>query len=162
MNDTSLDAKFEDGDESPLQLVALDQEDLKILSALAQDAVFPASEMAWDSGRRRFSMLLNRFRWEDAQAGSPASRPVERVQSVLSVTDVLKVQSQGIAQTDKEAILSLLSVSFTEKEDGMGRVEFTLAGDGAIALEVETLNITVQDVTRPYVAPSKMTPEHPE
>ena len=48
------DASFEDGREAPLHLGALDAEDLKILSTLAQDAVFPAGEMKWLPRERRF------------------------------------------------------------------------------------------------------------
>lgn len=154
------DARFEDGGESALKLVALDHEDLAVVSALVQDAVFPANEMSWDPSRRRFALLVNRFRWEDKKAAEARGRPVERVQSVLSVSDVQKVQSQGVQKGDKDMILSLLSLSFTPGDDGMGRIELVLAGDGAIALEVEALDVTLQDVTRPYIAPSKHTPQH--
>ena len=37
------DARFEDGREAPLNLGALDADDLKVISSLAQDAVFPGS-----------------------------------------------------------------------------------------------------------------------
>ena len=59
------DASFEDGRERPLNLGALDQDDLQVVSTLIQDAVFPASEMIWDASQRRFAILINRFRWED-------------------------------------------------------------------------------------------------
>lgn len=162
MSDSQEDARFEDGGETPLRLLAMDGDDLNVISSLVQDAVFPASEMAWDGSRRRFALLLNRFRWEDVPAAERRARPVERVQSVLTVSDVLKVQSQGLDRGDKDTILSLLSISFTGTQDGMGRLELTLAGDGAIALEVEALDVTLQDVTRPYIAPSQHTPKHPE
>ncbi|GHE98872.1 hypothetical protein GCM10016455_19570 [Aliiroseovarius zhejiangensis] len=162
MSNSDQDARFEDGAEAPLRLMAMDDEDLQVISALVQDAVFPASEIAWDARHRRFALLLNRFRWEDMPAAQRRQRPVERVQSVLSVSDVLKVQSQGFERGDKDLVLSLLSLSFVPAEDGMGRLELVLAGDGAIALEVETLDVTLQDVTRPYIAPSRHTPEHPE
>jgi len=105
------DASFEDGAERPLRLMARDKEDLQVLSALIQDAIFPATEMTWDRKARRFALLLNRFRWEDA--------------------------------------------------DGTGRVVLNLAGDGAVACDVETLEVVVKDVTRPYVAPSGKAPSHP-
>ncbi|MCI2399144.1 DUF2948 family protein [Aliiroseovarius subalbicans] len=158
----SDDAKFEDGGDQPLRLMALDADDLSVLSALAQDAVFPITEMTWQPSQRRFALLLNRFRWEDKPAADRRGRPVERVQAVLAVNDVMKVQSQGLDRGDADMVLSLLSVSFAPGEDGMGRIELTLAGDGAIALEVEALDVTLRDVTRPYLAPSKHTPEHPE
>jgi len=156
------DARFEDGGERPLRLMALDADDLKVISALAQDAVFPITEMSWQPARRRFALLLNRFRWEDADKAATRGREVERVQSVLAVSDVLKVQSQGVDRGEKDLVLSLLSIAFEPAEDGMGRLVLTLAGDGAIALEVEALDVTLQDVTRPYVAPSHQTPHHPE
>ncbi len=153
------DARFEDAREAPLHLKALDAEDLQVISALVQDAVFPVTEMTWDQAGRRFALLLNRFRWEDARAAT-RRRDYERVQSVLIIEDVLKVSTQGMKQADKDVILSLLSMSFELGEDGMGRVELTLAGDGAIALEVEALEVTLKDVTRPYVAPSRAQPSH--
>lgn len=156
------DARFEDGGDKPLRLMALDGDDLQVVTTLTQDAVFPITEMTWQPSQRRFALLLNRFRWEDRQAAERRGREVERVQSVLAVNDVMKVQSQGLDRGDKDMILSLLSITFMPGDDGMGRIELTLAGDGAIALEVEALDVTLRDVTRPYVAPSKHTPKHPE
>ncbi|MEL6416944.1 MAG: DUF2948 family protein, partial [Pseudomonadota bacterium] len=45
-------------------------------------------------------------------------------------------------------------------EDAAGQVLLTLAGDGAIRLEVEALEVTLKDVTRPYRAPSGKAPDH--
>jgi len=158
----SEDARFEDGGEAPLRLMAYDAEDLAVISALAQDAVFPATEMRWQPARRRFAALINRFRWEDVEQAARRRRPVERTQSLLVVSDVEKVQTQGVDPSEKDLVMSLLSVSFEPGEDGTGRVILTLAGDGAIALAVEALDVVLQDVTRPYVAPSRHTPRHPE
>lgn len=153
------DATFEEGAERSLQLTAQDAEDLQVVSAFVQDAVLPGSEMSWNPNKRRFGMLLNRFRWEDKDRAAKRGRPVERVQSVLAVDDVMRVQSTGVTR-DGDTILSVLSLSFQPGEDGTGRIEVTLAGDGAIGLEVECLNVTLKDVTRPYLAPSRRTPSH--
>jgi len=151
------DASFEDGREGPLNLGAVDGEDLKVISSLAQDAVFPITEMSWRPGQGRFAILLNRFRWEDE---GQARHGPERVRSVLAVDNVLKVASQGIDRSDPDMILSLMSVAFEAGEEGAGHVLLTLAGDGAIRLSVDALEITLKDVTRPYRAPSGKTPEH--
>lgn len=156
------DATFEEGGEAPLRLRAEDADDLSVIASLTQDAVFPASEMTWQKKRRRFAILLNRFRWEDRVAAERRGRAYERVQSVLVVDDVLKVQSQGVERGDQDTIMSLLSITFEPGEDGTGRVILTLAGDGAIALDVEALDVTLKDVTRPYIAPSRKVPDHPE
>ena len=152
------DAKFEDAREAALNLGALDMDDLQVISGLAQDAVFPVTEMTWRPGARRFALLLNRFRWED----DAASRAPERVRALLVIDGVLRVASQGVVRTDTDLILSLLSITFEPGEDGAGHVLLTLAGDGAIRLEVEALDVTLKDVTRPYVAPSGKTPHHPD
>lgn len=158
----SEDAKFEDGAERPLRLKAEDVEDLKVLSALVQDAVLPASEMRWDRARRRFSCLINRFRWEDKVVAERQGRGFERVQALLVVEDVLRVSQQGLAKRDADVVLSLLSLTFEPREDGTGRLELTFAGDGAVALDVEALSLVLQDVTRPYVSNAGVAPSHPE
>ncbi|KPA23566.1 hypothetical protein shim_01750 [Shimia sp. SK013] len=154
------DARFEDGGDKPLNLGALDAEDLKVLSTLMQDAVFPASEMQWIPSERRFAVLLNRFRWEDLKAAETRKRAVERVQSLLVFDNVVHVASQGVARGDADTILSLLSVAYTAGEDADGVIELMLAGDGGIRLQVEALEVSLRDVTRPYVAPSKSAPQH--
>lgn len=156
------DARFEDGAEVPLYLGAADADDLRVISALCQDAVFPITEMSYARNRREFALLLNRFRWEDRDAAERAGRSYERVRSVLLLRDVMAVRSQGIVRGDRDTVLSLMSISFEPGEDGAGQVILTLAGDGAIALEVEALDATLRDVTRPYLAPSHRAPEHGE
>ncbi|MBO9447282.1 DUF2948 family protein [Ruegeria sp. R14_0] len=156
------DASFEDGREAPLNLGAEDADDLQVISTLTQDAVFPITEMTWRPSERRFGLLLNRFRWEDKDAATRRDRPFERVQSVLVFDSVLSVASQGVDRSDKDMVMSLLSVDFEPGEDGAGAIMLTLAGDGAIRLSVEALDVTLKDVTRPYQAPSGHAPHHPE
>ena len=155
------DARFEDGAEQPLRLFAHDAEDLAVISALVQDAVFPSAEMAWHPRQRRFAILLNRFRWEDRDAAALAGRKFERVRAVLEINDVVRVRSQGFARGAQDLVLSVLSIQFDAQEDGMGEILLTLAGDGLVALQVECVNISLVDVTRPYIAPSGQAPNHP-
>ena len=155
----SEDARFEDGREAPLNLGALEADDLRVISALVQDAVFPAGEMTWRPKQRSFAILLNRFRWEDRGRDRHGA---ERVQSLLVFENVLKIASQGVARGDKDLILSLLSIDWQPGEAPGGSVELTLAGDGAIRLEIEALEVMLKDVTRPYRAPSGKAPGHPE
>ena len=154
------DASFEDGAETPLALIAADADDLQVMSALLQDAVLMVSDMRYDAKRREFGVLLNRFRWEDRAAAERAGRAYERVRCLLVFNDVLAVRSQGVQQQDKDTVLSLLSVGFEPGADGTGRVILTLAGDGEMALDVEAVNATARDVTRPYAAPSRKMPRH--
>lgn len=154
------DASFHDGREAPLNLGALEVEDLNVISTLVQDAVLPAKEMSWRAKEHRFALLLNRFRWEDQQAAERRGRAYERVQSLLTIETVLAVSSQGVNPKERDLVLSLLSVSFEPGEEGSGHVLLTFAGDGAIRLQVEALEVSLRDVTRPYIAPSKSFPAH--
>lgn len=151
------DARFEDGREAPLNLGALDAEDLSVIAALAQDSVFPASEMRWLNSQGQFALLLNRVRWEDP---GRRRRAPERVQSVLMFNNVRHVASQGVTKGDADTVLSLLAIDFDETDAPSGHITLTLAGDGAIRLEVEAVEVTLKDVTRPYVAPSRKLPVH--
>lgn len=153
------DARFEDGREAPLNLGALDADDLAVISSLVQDAVFPASEMKWDRANNRFALLVNRVRWED---DGKTRHAVERVQSLLSFSNVQGVASQGVPKGDADTILSVLTVTFEQADAPSGHVILTLAGDGALRLTVEALEVSLKDVTKPYTAPSKKLPEHPE
>lgn len=152
------DARFEDGDDRPLRLRALDPEDLSVVASLVQDAVFPITDMSWSREKRRFSILINRFRWEVA---APGLAP-ERVRAVVAIEDVAAVRSQGIDRSDPETVLSLLSMGWDPADDGTGRITLVLAGDGAIEVQVEALEVILRDVTRPFVAPSGQIPSHPE
>ncbi len=156
------DAKFSDGAEQPLRLKAESVDDLAVISTYVQDAVGQNSEISWLTKKHRFAVLLNRFRWEDRTNAEQQGRPYERVQSMLVVESTLKVSAQGLDPTDKDMAFELLSVSFDAGEDGAGQVVLTLAGDGAIALDVECLDVTLSDVSRPYVARSTHVPTHPD
>lgn len=154
------DARFEDGEDQPLHLAAQDGESLGILSALLQDAVFPIPEMAYAKQRRRFALMLNRFRWEDRAQAQATGRRFERVQSLLVFQDVLSVQTFGIDRADTNTVLSLMQISFAPGPDGTGVATLILSGDGSVALQLEALDVQLRDVTRPYLAPSGKAPDH--
>lgn len=155
------DARFADADPRPLALRAEDADDLRIVSALAQDAILPASEIRYDAKTRRLALLINRFRWEDAPQARAEGRGFERVQALLSVGDILKLRSDGIDR-DADTVLELLALSWKPGDDGTGTLSLEFAGDGTLAAEVECITVDLRDVTRPYFAPSGKSPEHPE
>ncbi len=129
-----------------------------MISALCQDAVFPAHEMTWRPRERRLALLLNRFRWEDTGRDRHGA---ERVQAVLIVDQVLGVASTGFARGEKDLVLSVLSLDWAPDADPPGgTLTLMLAGDGAIRARVEALELTLKDVTRPYRAPSGRAPDH--
>lgn len=155
------DASFSDGAEKPARLRAENAEDLAVISSFTQDSVGQNSETSWQPKRHRFSLLINRFRWEDKEAAEAQGRPYERVQSTLVIDGALKVKGEGVDPYDKSQIFSLLSISFVPSDDGAGILSLVLSGDGAIHLDVECVDVTLTDVSRPYVARAKHVPNHP-
>ena len=158
----TMDAKFEDGGEVPLNIGALDSEDLTVISAMVQDAVLPIGEISWQANQRRLALLINRFRWEDKTNAERQGRPVERVQSLLVFDTVLSVASQGLDRSQKDLVLSVLSITTENAENGDCFFTVTLAGDGALRIRVEAVEVHLRDVTRPYAAPSRKSPHHPD
>ncbi len=152
----SQDARFEDAGGAPLNLGAMDADDLSVLSALLQDAVLTAADVSWQKRHQRLALLVNRLRREDGVHVEPP----ERVRAMVVVDNVLGVSAQGVTPGDADAVLSILSVTFEPGEDGTGEVLFTLAGDGAIRARIEALELRLRDVTRPYAAVSGKAPDH--
>ena len=155
------DASFADGAEKPVRLRAENTEDLAVISALIQDAVGQNGETSWQMKNHRFALLINRFRWEDKEAAEARGRPYERVQSTLVIDGALKVGGEGLNPADKAQIFALLALEFAAAEDGAGTMSLILQGDGAIHLQVECIDVTLTDVSRPYVARAKHVPHHP-
>ena len=149
------DARFEDGPSRPLNLGAHDLEDLNIISALAQDAILPLSQISWNKSRHRLALLINRLRREETP-----DHP-ERVQSLLVINTALTLSAQGSINNGKESILSLLAITFTpDNEPPGGILTLTFAQNTALRARVEAIDITLRDVTRPYLAPSGKIPDH--
>lgn len=155
------DARFADADPRPLALKAEDEVDLRILSSLVQDAVLTGADISHDMKARRLALLVTRFRWEDAEAAQGEGREFERVRSLLVISDVMRVVSDGIAP-DEETVLELLAIRWLPGDDGTGRLSLDFAGDGTILAEVECINLDLRDVTRPHRAVSGKAPSHPD
>jgi hypothetical protein len=113
--------------------------------------------------RRRFAVLLNRFRWEDRAAAERAGRPFERVRAFLVFDNVLAVRARGIDPRQRDVALSILKIDFApEADEGAagGRITIALAGGGEVALEVECIEARLVDLTRPWEARAAHAPDH--
>lgn len=157
------DASYSDADfaDRPLRLAARIADDLSVLSALVQDAVGHAGDVAWMPRRRRLALVLNRFRWEDRDAAERAGRPYERVRSALIFDGVLAARCRGVDPGDRQAAISVLGIGFRPDGDCGGRITLALAGGGEIALDVECIEARLTDLTRPWEARSDRAPDHP-
>ena len=129
----------------PLRLIAEDREDLTVISAAVQDAVTKAENLRYDGRRRRFTLELNRFRWEEAKGGK--GRTKSRVRSLLAIDGVLSVKTRGISKdADPDMVYSILNITFqADDEPPGGIITLLFAGDGELALTVEAIDVTLLD-----------------
>ena len=137
-----------------LKLLALDSEDLDVISATTQDAIVRVGDMGYARADRRFALLMNRYAWED---GGNAKAGV-RKRAALHFDRVTWVKVAGIDTNSVEGALELLIIRFIESEAPSGWVDLAFAGGGTVRLEVEVLEARLQDLGSAWAAKAK--PEH--
>jgi hypothetical protein len=128
---------------SELKLVALDEEDLKIISAYCQDAVLKAGNMIYDSGRKQVVSQMNRFVWEKKTGFF--RRNYERRLAALHFEGVTRVRMTGIDRA-RDDVLELLALRFLAGDAPSGTVELVFAGQAAIRLDVEYIEARLADL----------------
>lgn len=150
-----------------LKLIALDPEDLGIISAHLQDAVVRVGDMAFLPHEGRFAMILNRFDWAKApsadRANSNSKDGAQRRRAGLRLDRVRSAKLQGLDLKDKRAVLSLLAVTYTGGPDDQspeGDVTLTFSGGAAIRLGVECIEAELKDLGAAWAAQG--VPQHPE
>jgi hypothetical protein len=127
-----------------LKFVALDGEDLEVVSTHLQDAVVKPAEVLWRPQEHRLVLALNRFDWEGAvQAGKPEYR---RRRAALRFERVQSCKCRAIDPQQQGDVLNLLSVEFTETDAPAGLVTLNFSGGAAIRLEVECLEAELADL----------------
>jgi len=136
-----------------LKLVALDDQDLSIVSAHVQDAVMKVGDLEFLPAAKRFVLTMNRFVWE-AKSGLFRQHN-ERRQAVLHFDRVLGVKTNGIARNKPAEVLSLLAISFVEISKPAGIVELIFAGGGTIMLDVECIEARLADIGGAWEATSR-------
>ena len=134
-----------------LRLTALDGEDLGVISAHMQDAVLLVGDMAYSKARKQFALVANRFAWDEVELHL-------RRRAGLHFDRVLAVKTLNIRAGDKNAVLSLLSISFAETDAPSGEVLLTFSGGGTIRLIVECLECQMQDLGPAW--PTEHVPHH--
>ncbi|MCH9806729.1 MAG: DUF2948 family protein [Alphaproteobacteria bacterium] len=153
---------------SDLKLIALDAEDLNVISAQLQDAVGRIGDIAYDRKGRRLAMVMNRFDWStaaNAASGRTAGNEkasageFERRQSGLRFEGVTGVRTKGIDRSKPNDILSLLAISFEQNEAPSGTISLLFADGPQIALDVEYIECELKDLGAVWA--TRNLPQHP-
>lgn len=130
-----------------LKLVALDKDDIAVVSAHVQDALVKVADIFWQPREHRFVMALNRFDWMSAvDAKAEAMTDYRRCRTALRFERVLACKCRNVNPSDRNARLNLLAVEFIERDPPSGVVTLTFSGGGVIRLEVECLEAELADL----------------
>ena len=135
-----------------LKLVALDQDDLHVLSAHLQDALVRVGDLAYLPGQRRFALAARRFDWEVDADGPPRRRLTG-----LHFDRVRAVRCRGIDRSNPDRVLNLLAVTFSETDAPSGSATL-LFSEGAVQIDLECIEGQMKDLGPVWEAESR--PRH--
>ncbi|WIY53121.1 DUF2948 family protein [Devosia sp. YIM 151766] len=134
-----------------LKLIALDSEDLEVVSAHVQDAVIRVADMGYARGDRRFALLMNRFDWTSDKPRTKALRK----RAALHFDGVSHVAYAGFDPAAPEGVLELLAIHFDQEDPPAGLVELRFAGGGTVRLSVDYLEARLADLGAAWAASGK-------
>jgi len=124
-----------------LRLVALDEEDLAIISTHLQDAVIRVGDLQYLPREKRFVLCARRFDWE-CQSGEPPRRRL----TGLHFERVIAVRTRGIDREKPDDVLNLLAVAFTPTEAPSGRATLVFSDGSAVQLDLECIETQMKDL----------------
>jgi hypothetical protein len=125
----------------PLRLIALDAEDLTVISAHVQDAVVKVGDLAWLPTEKRFALMLRRYDWEGAASGQHRRRL-----TAMHFDRVTELKALNIDPKAKETVLNLLAVTFTPSDAPAGELVLTFSGGAALKLRAECIEAQLKDL----------------
>jgi hypothetical protein len=139
-----------------LKLVALDKDDLEVLSAHLLDASVKVADIRWLPQEKRLVLGLDRVDWLAANGNHPEFR---RCRTGLRFERVFACKCRSVSPSNKNAVLNLLAVDFLERDSPGGIVTLTFDGGAALRLEVECLEAEMADLGPSWACEC---PEHSE
>ena len=126
-----------------LKLIALDADDLAVISTHVQDAHVQTADIIWRQGEKRLVVGMSRLDWEQTLAGETAPR---RLIAALRFDRVLACKSRNIDVQAPEAALELVGIEFHPGDAPSGCALLMFSQGGALRLDVECLECELTDL----------------
>jgi len=130
-----------------LKLIALDADDLAVISTHVQDARIQPSDVIWRQSEKRLVVGMSRLDWEQTLEGEAEPR---RLVAALRFDRVLACKSRNIDLGAPDKILDLVGIEFHPQggrdEEPGGSALLLFAHGGAIRLDVECLECQLTDL----------------
>ena len=98
---------------APVKLIALDADDLAVISAHVQDAVVKSADIIWRQSEKRLVIGMSRLDWERTLEGETSPR---RLISALRFDRVLACKSRNIDLEAPQVQLEMLGIEFHPTE----------------------------------------------
>jgi hypothetical protein len=124
------------------RLIALDADDLAVISAHVQDARVQTGDIIWRQSEKRLVVGMNRLDWEQTLDGETEPR---RLIAALRFDRVLSCKSRNIDLDAPETVLELLGIDFHPGEAPGGSIVLMFSHGGAVRLDVECLECELAD-----------------
>jgi hypothetical protein len=125
------------------KLIALDADDLVVISAHVQDAAVNVGDIIWRQSEKRLVVGMSRLDWDQTISGEVTPR---RLVSALRFDRVLACKSRDIDLDTPDVALELLGIEFHHGEAPSGSAVLMFAGGGALRLDVECLEVELADL----------------
>ena len=139
-----------------LKLLAISEEDLKVIAAHLQDAIVSIQDIANLKKNRIFLIQLNRFMWEDIEKG--VFRKNKRISTILKFDNVISVLSKNVNSKVDKKFLDFLTIESNLLSDKSYEIKLIFSGDAAIKIKTEVIDVTLDDQGSPWE--SKTQPKH--
>jgi hypothetical protein len=127
-----------------LKLIALDDDDLAVISTHVQDARVRICDIIWRHGDKRLVIGMSRLDWEQTLAGETAPR---RLAAALRFDRVLSMKSRNIDLAAPEAVLELVGIEFSADAAPGGSALLLFSRGAALRLDVECLECELTDLS---------------
>ena len=126
-----------------LKLIALDADDLAVISAHVQDARVQASDILWRQDERRLVIGMSRLDWEQTLSGETSPR---RLIAALRFDRVLSCKSRNLDSAAAATALELVGIEFHPADTPSGSALLLFSHGGALRLDVECLECELTDL----------------
>ncbi|MBY0381255.1 MAG: DUF2948 family protein [Xanthobacteraceae bacterium] len=125
------------------KLIALDEDDLAVISAHVQDASVHIADIIWRPQEKRLVVGMKRIDWDQVLCGELEAR---RLVTALRFDRVLGCQGRKLSLDETETVRDLVGLEFHPGKAPGGCVVLMFEGGGALRLDVECIECELADL----------------
>jgi len=126
------------------KLIALDEDDLAVISAHVQDAAVHVADILWRQNEKRLVIGMKRLDWDQAVCSGKLSE--QRLVTALRFDRVLACKARGIDLAGRNSVLELFGLEFHPGKAPGGSVVLMFADGAALRLDVECIECELADI----------------